>query len=134
MYYYEIADLGLHADFLRITDWLLFLKCRQHSCSNAIVWAMKLINGEVSDIRDPSICTEALQNTTYELLDRVPEFVQHFVTFPAIRSGTFEERVRFGRALEADEKLIEEFTHIDPFGENDRLVCNSDIETDYDNF
>ena len=95
MSFYDFANLGPDAFLLRITDWPLFLKCRQHSCSNAIVWVMKLINGELSNVKDPFISTESLHNTTCELLDHVPQFVRTFTVFSAVRSDTFEERVRF---------------------------------------
>ena len=129
MSFYDFANLGPDAFLLRITDWPLFLKCRQHSCSNAIVWATKLINGELSDFKDPYISTESLRNTTSELLDHVPQFVRSF-TFTAIRSGAFEERVRFWRTLEVEGKMIEDVAYIDTFWEHNRLVCNNDLEYD----
>lgn len=72
--WYSVCYQEWDAALLRSTDWPLFVKCRSHSCSNAIAWGMKLLSSALSNHKDPYIAVCALRNSSSELHVHIPEF------------------------------------------------------------
>ena len=126
----ELTDFGAKSFLAKVTVWPLFVKCRQHSCSNAIFWAMKLINSVLEDVKNPYICIESLRNTCSALLDHIPEFVKARVEFTHIRSASFVERALLWRSFGVDERMVEDVAAMDPLWENGRLWVIADFEHD----
>ena len=83
--FFELADFRDKNFLFKVTNWPLLVKYREHSCSNAIVWTLQLINNVLEDVKNPYIYIESLRNTCSKLLDHNPVIEWNLRTFAVLR-------------------------------------------------
>jgi hypothetical protein len=132
-YYRSGVDLGDNAMILQITDWSVFMKCKSHSCSNAIKWSVMLMASAI-DRKDPRIVVESLRNGSSQLLGHISAFVSSRLAFAHNRSMPLAERERFWKAFDVEPHFIDELCAIDPWWDGRDLYVDAMFEKDEDIF
>ena len=64
---------------LQIWEWDLFMSCKSHGCSNAVVKSIKHYTEQLFNLKDPHIVIESLRNTSQSLIDKVDDCITTFV-------------------------------------------------------
>ena len=127
--YYEVVDFGEHSFMLKLTDFVLVIKCFSHGCSNAIIWGLTAPRSMI-DPDDAVIAIRALRNAASALSDQVDAHCVQTASFSQVRSGSEEDRERFWRALDVSDDILEEIVFVDPYWDGHKLIVNAELEGD----
>ena len=108
----------------QLLEWVLYMFCKAHGCSNSVVWSLKHEYGEAQNADDAHIAILRLINCSAVLHGKVDEFLMIYLEFVPGRDHDPAQVRAFWLFLLVCENWLAVFVVADPFWDGKKLRVN----------
>lgn len=128
--YKDDHGFGNEVALLALADWVVVVKCKHHSTSNAIKRGAHHHTESLDNKKDPHIAIAACRNGASQLYDGVMDYVNSHLGFTDICTGSIEEREALWRAMDVKLTFTDHLVALDLNWDGSRLWANCQFKND----